>query len=205
MNINLIHSKLGGIKVEDKKFDLYNCGKELFASKGFKDTNVSDITKMAGIAVGSFYNCYQSKEKLFMEIFQNENVLLKQSIMKSIDFSEDPIMISKNLLLLNIRGINSNPILKEWYNGDVFSKIEQQYREENGTDRYDFVYSDFANLIEKWQAQGKMRKDINREMIMALFIAIINIDTHKEEIGLQYFPQILDYLTEFVMKGLMDC
>lgn len=191
--------------MEGKKIDLYNCGKELFSTKGFKDTNVSDITKMAGIAVGSFYNYYQSKEKLFMEIFQNENVLLKQSIMKSIDFSEEPIMLSKKLLLLNIKGINSNPILKEWYNGDVFSKLEQQYREENGADRFDFVYSDLANLLVKWQDQGKIRKDIDREMIMAFFIAIINIDTHKEEIGLQYFPQILDYLTEFVMKGFMDC
>jgi Transcriptional regulator len=191
-------------KVEDKKSDLYNCGKELFGSIGFKDTNVCDITKMAGMAVGSFYKYYQSKEKLFLEIFQNENVLLKQSIMKSVDFDEDPIMLSKKLLLLNINGINSNPILKEWYNRDVFSKIEQQYREDNGADRYDFLYGDFANLIVKWQTEGKMRKDIDSELIMSFFTAIINIDTHKEEIGLQYFPEILDYLTEFVMKGLMD-
>lgn len=90
----------------------------------------------------------------------------------------------------------------EWYNPDVFSKIEQQYREDNGADRYDFLYGDFAKLIVKWQAEGKVRKDMDSELIMAFFIAIINIDTHKEEIGLQYFPEILDYLTEFVMKGL---
>lgn len=47
-----------------------------------------------------------------------------------------------------------------------------------------------------------MRTDMDREFIMAFFTAIINIDTHKEEIGLQYFLDILDYLTEFVMKGL---
>lgn len=190
--------------MENKKADLYNCGKKLFSSKGFKDTNVSDITKMAGIAVGTFYNYYASKEKLFLEIFQDENVLLKQNIMKSIDIDEDPITLSKKLLSLNMSGINSNPILREWYNRDVFSKIEQQYREENGVAKYDFVYNSIAEVIIKWQSEGKIRNDINSELIMAFFTALINIDTHKEEIGLQHFPHIMDYIAEFIMKGLMD-
>jgi AcrR family transcriptional regulator len=190
--------------MEDKKTDIFNCGKELFSSKGFKDTNVSNITKMAGMAVGTFYNYYPSKEKLFLEIFQSENVMLKQSIMKAVDFEEDPVKLVKKLLSLNISGINSNPILREWYNRDVFSKIEQQYREENGVEKFDFLYSSFSDLINQWQAEGKIRKDIDCELIMAFFAAIINIDTHKEEIGLQYFPHIMDYLAEFIMKGLTD-
>lgn len=191
--------------MEDKKVDIFNCGKELFSSKGFKDTNISDITKMVGIAVGTFYNYYSSKEKLFLDIYQGENVMLKQSIMKSLDFDEDPVKIIKKLLSLNISGMNSNPILREWYNREVFSKIEQQYREENGVAKYDFVYNSFAEVIIQWQTEGKIRQDINSELIMAYFTALINIDTHKEEIGLQHFPHIMDYIAEFIMKGLMDC
>lgn len=191
--------------MEDKKAEIFNCGKELFSSKGFKNTNVSDITKMAGIAVGTFYNYYSSKEKLFLEIYQKENVILKQSIMKSVDFDEDPVTLIKKLLSLNISGMNSNPILREWYNRDVFSKIEQQYREENGVAKYDFVYNSSFEIINQWQEQGKIRDDIDGELIMAFFTALINIDTHKEEIGIQYFPRIMDYLAEFIIKGLMDC
>jgi Transcriptional regulator len=191
--------------MEDKKADIFNCAKELFSSKGFKDTNVSDITKMAGMAVGTFYNYYPSKEKLFLEIFQSENVMLKQSMMKAIDFEENPVKLVKKLMSLNISGINSNPILREWYNRDVFSKIEQQYREDNGVAKYDFVFNSVFEFVNQWQTQGKIRKDIDGQLIMAFFMALINIDTHKEEIGLQYFPQIMDYLTEFIMKGLTDC
>jgi hypothetical protein len=42
-------------------------------------------------------------------------------------------------------------------------------------------------------------------MIMAIFGAIIRIGYHKEEIGLQYFPELQDYITEFVLKGLTEC
>lgn len=191
--------------MEDKKTDIFNCGKELFSSKGFKDTNVSDITKGAGIGVGTFYNYYPSKEKLFLEIFLEENVKLKKSMMDSIDLKDDPLNLLKKLLSLNIVGMNSNPILRQWYNKDVYGKLEHLYREENGIDQVDFLYDDFAELFKQWQADGKIRDDIDIELIMAFFTAIINMDTHKEEIGVQHFPQIMDYMAEFVMKGLTDC
>ncbi len=187
----------------DKKADIFNSGKELFCSKGFKDTSVSDITKMAGIGVGTFYNYYSSKEKLFLEIYIKENEKLKNSI--SVDLDEDPIKAVKKVMALNINGMNSNPILKEWYNRDVFSKLEQYYREENGNKDANFLYNNCEGMIKKWQVEGKIRDDIDFELILALFTSIIFIDTHKEEIGIRHFPQILDYLAEFIMKGLTDC
>ncbi len=98
----------------------------------------------------------------------------------------------------------ANPILCQWYNRDVFAKIERLYREENGLATVDFLYRDFLVLVEKWQAEGKMRSDISSEMVMAIFSAVITIGTHKEEIGLHYFPRLQDLLTEFVLKGLTD-
>ncbi len=64
------------------------------------------------------------------------------------------------------------------------------------------MYQDFFEIIKKWQEEGKIRNDIDSTMIMAIFTSIITIEIHKEEIGLQYFPEILDYLTDFTMKGL---
>ncbi|MDF2674719.1 MAG: hypothetical protein K0R09_2987 [Clostridiales bacterium] len=189
----------------DKKAEIYNCGRELFSSKGFKDTNVSDITKMVGIATGTFYNYYSSKDKLFMEIYLEENAKLKKNIMESIDLEAAPLNVIRNMMSLNYKGMNLNPILREWYNKDVFNRIEQNYREEKGLEYVDFLYDSFIEIVKKWQTEGKMRKDIDAEMIMTIFTVLINIDTHKDEVGLRYFPQVLEYMTEFTMKGLMDC
>ncbi|MNN61804.1 hypothetical protein D3C81_1770590 [compost metagenome] len=82
--------------------------------------------------------------------------------------------------------------------------LEDLYRKENGIDKVDFLYGSFAELFRQWQVEGKIRTDIDIDLIMAFFTAIISIDTHKEEIGVQHFPQILDYMAEFVMKGLTD-
>ena len=143
--------------MRDKKgnIDIVNCGRELFTSKGFKNTNVSDITKMAGVGVGTFYNYYPSKEKLFLEIFIEENKKLKKSIMESVDINSEPLKLIKQLMLLNVNGMNSNPILKQWYNKDVFNKVEQLYREENGNNTVDFLYDDFKELIKNGKLMVK--------------------------------------------------
>lgn len=191
--------------MEDKKILIYDCAKEIFSEKGFKDTNISQITQKAGMAVGSFYKYYPSKEKLFMDIFLDENTKLKKSCLQSLDLTQSPIEVIMRMLELNAEGLNANPILKEWNNKNVFTKIEQLYREENGLQTVDFLYDSFLELIEQWQVQGKMRKDIDSKMIMMIFAAIVNVETHKEEIGLEYFPQLIVQMTELIMKSLTDC
>ncbi len=191
-----------GKMMEDKKTRLLASGRELFAGKGFKDTNVADITAAAGVSVGTFYNYYPSKEKLFMEIFLEENAKLKKRLLKKIDLGEEPLDLIRKLVAFNLAGMRANPILRQWYNPDVFARIERLFREENGIGAVGFLYETFLELVKRWQGEGKMRSDIDPEMIMAIFAAIINLDAHKEEIGLEYFPPLLDHLTEFVMKGL---
>jgi AcrR family transcriptional regulator len=194
-----------GIKESaNKKLEIMRCARELFSAKGFKDTSVSDITKLARMAAGTFYLYFSSKDKLFMEIYMEENVKLKKEIMETFNLDDEPMKVMRDMIRLNYEGMTANPILREWYNREIFAKIEKNYREENGLDHVDFLYTSFIEVVRKWQAEGKMRSDIDSEMIMALFSAIINVDTHKEEIGFQYFPAIMGYLSEFVMKGLMD-
>lgn len=188
----------------DKKAEIRQCGRELFSEKGYKETNVAEIMKAAGMSVGTFYNYYTSKDQLFMEIYIEENVKLKRRILDSLDMTADPISIMKDMTYKNYVGMMENPILKEWYNREVFQKIEQNFREENGSAQINFLYDSFIDLVRIWQAEGKMRSDISAEMIMAIFSALVTIDLHKEEVGLQYFPQVLEYVSEFTMKGLMD-
>jgi AcrR family transcriptional regulator len=189
----------------DRKEEIYRCGKHLFGLLGFKSTNVAEIMKMAGMAAGTFYNYYPSKEALFLDIYNEENIALKKSIMKVLDTDANPMQVVRQMLRLNFEGMKENPILREWYDREAFSKIEKKFREENGLGNVDFLYSSFIEIVRKWQADGQMRRDIDAEMIMAIFTALVVTETHKDEIGLDYFPRLIEHLAEFTMRGLMDC
>lgn len=186
----------------DKKAEIFRQGKALFEEKGYKDTNVADIMKAAGFATGSFYRHYPSKDHLFMDIYNQENVKLKQRIMRDVDIDGEPILVMRELMARNLAGMRENPILSEWYNRDTFYKIERSFRETGAIDNVDFVYDVYIDAVRHWQTTGRMRADIGAEMIMAIFSALINIDFHKEEIGVQYFPEVMEHLGTFIMQGL---
>ncbi len=191
--------------MNDKKQQLYQSAKAMFSERGFKDTNISAITKAANMAVGTFYLYYSSKEQLFMEIFKDENTRLKRELLDKLDLNESPKSIILRMLQINQEGIQTNPILREWYTSDEFRKIEQAYREAHAIDSLNFLYDTFLSLVERWQAEGKMRSDIDSKMIMKVFEAVINVDTHKDELGMEYFPRLLDIMTDLILKGLTEC
>jgi len=182
---------------------LRKSAKELFSKKGYKKTNISDITKNAKLGTGTFYNYYASKAELFMELFMEENMTLKRHIMEQVDMKEAPLKVMKALMTLNLIGMQSNPILREWYNPDTFGKLERLFKKKKGMALFDYLYADFLDIITHWQETGKIRQDIDSKMIMAFFVSIINMDTHKEEIGLAFFPDLIDYMAGFVMKGII--
>lgn len=189
----------------DKKAEIYRCGKHLFALKGFKDTNVAEIMNMAGMAAGTFYNYYHSKDALFLAIYNDENAALKKSIMETVDINAHPMQTMQQVLRLNFEGMKASPILREWYNREVFGKIEKSFREESGLKHVDFLYSSFIDIVKEWQAKGQIRQDIDAKMIMAIFNALVVTETHKDEIGIEYFPHLIEYLAEFTMNGLLNC
>jgi AcrR family transcriptional regulator len=190
----------------DKKADILDSGRKLFYLKGFKYTKVSDIAKEAGISVGTFYNYYSSKEKLFLEIYIKESEDIKKRIVESIDLNDDPVTMVIKFVTQNISAMSSNLILKEWYNRDLFSRLKQYFYEQGGLESIEkFMYSGKTELNKKWKAEAKIRDDLDDELISTMFNSILYIGIHKSEIGIQHFPQILLYMTEFMMKGLTDC
>ncbi|GIN93735.1 hypothetical protein J22TS1_47860 [Siminovitchia terrae] len=156
---------------------------------------------MAGVGVGTFYNYYDSKEKLFLEIYLKENESIKKQIMEFLDLSQEPVTIVTDIIEQNFSAMDNNLILKEWYNRDFFRELERHYREEEKNNDTSFR-NFYAELFKKWKAEGKIRGDIEDELLIAIFYSLAYIDTHKEDIGIRHFPQLMQYLVEFIMKGL---
>ncbi|CRK83183.1 TetR/AcrR family transcriptional regulator [Neobacillus massiliamazoniensis] len=187
----------------DIKSDIFKYGKTIFSTKGFKKTNIKEIAQSAGIGVGTFYNYYTSKEQLFLEIYIQENENFKKRLIESIDLDQEPVKVMNQLIMKNIEAIETNPILKEWYSQDFYKELEQYYRNE-GSKNIDSFRDFYMDLFKNWKAQGKIREDIDDDLLPVFFDSLVYIDTHKDEIGVQHFPKIIQYLAEFIMQGLTN-
>ncbi|GIN95964.1 hypothetical protein J6TS1_18340 [Siminovitchia terrae] len=88
--------------------------------------------------------------------------------------------------------MNSNSILKERYNRDLFRELEHCYVEGKGND--ESIRSLYTGLFKKWKAGGEIRNDIDDELLSAFCDSLGSIDTHMGDIGIPYFPQVIRYL-----------
>lgn len=74
------------MKLRDKqkaevKSALVRAGEELFRTNGFTETTIEEITGTAGVARGTFYNYFQTKEDLALEIvYETEELTTKEVI-----------------------------------------------------------------------------------------------------------------------------
>lgn len=186
----------------DIKKKIHQSAKKSFIGKGFKKTNIATIMGGIEMAVGSFYNYYQSKEEIFIDIFLEENRKQKKKLLKELDLNADPRIVIAQIIEKNYAGMIKNPILSQWHDPYTYQVIEKAFKDKGGLSSVDFVYDFFADIIEKWQEDGKIRKDIGIKMIMKLFYAMIFIDANKNEIGFSYFPELTTLLADFIIQGL---
>ncbi len=73
------------MKLRDKqkaevKSSLVRAGEELFRTNGFTETTIEEITGTAGVARGTFYNYFQTKEDLALEIFYGTEELTTKQV-----------------------------------------------------------------------------------------------------------------------------
>lgn len=189
--------------METKKDMIFRAAHELFAQKGYKETNIPEITNLAGVGVGTFYNYYASKDEIFFEVFARENEKTKKEMMSSIDPGEDLHVTLTRMMVRSRDAISSNLILREWYNKDLYSRMEKWFQEEKSNERMNEIIQTYlSEFILKWQQEGKIRSDLEVGMILALFNSTIYVDMHKTEVGIQFFPQLIYHLLDFIIQGL---
>ena len=188
------------------KSELYHSARELFMAKGFKNTSIADITGRAGISVGSFYTFYKSKEAVFLDVFIAESNSLNERVVREVDLDGDPVYVIKEIIFKLFAGAQENRVLREWFNRDVYRKLEK-YLQQQGrpeTPEYDFSNELFTRIIDAWQNEGKIRRDMDSSLILAMLNSFQYIDLHQGEIGSEHFPLLLERMIEFVVRGLMS-
>ena len=83
----------------EKKLTLKESAREIFADKGYKATSISEIAKQARMAVGSFYKYYESKEDIFLDVYIDENNIIRQTMIDNIDWDGDMVELISQIFV----------------------------------------------------------------------------------------------------------
>lgn len=184
----------------DKKKILKEAAYEVFSKKGYKATSISEITKHAKMAVGSFYNFYDSKETIFLDTYIEENNRIRQLMINNIDWEGDVVKLTEQLFGQSRSLISTNKILSEWYNPAISSELHNYYSSEKGkasNQFYKFLVENFTNRL---QTEGYSQEKI--EEILKIYTLFNYIDMNVTEKDIPNVSETTERLAIYFVKGL---
>jgi AcrR family transcriptional regulator len=185
------------------KSQLIETGKRLFSIYGIKKTNVEDITKECGIAKGSFYLFFPSKEELFMDILESIEIEIKTDIAAALEATYgNPRGVFKTILKQQFQAMEDNPLLSIVLNKDEYSYLLRKLPPHRINDHIEHDDNFTIKIIRKWRAEGVIAEKDDK-LITGILKACFFMLIHKQEIGEDIFPQVLDTLLELVTNHII--
>src|SRR5258705_13839459 len=84
------HSARGGTAAKgDKRERILSSAMRVFASKGFFQSKVSDIAADAGVADGTIYLYFKSKDDILISLFETQMERVNQELRRAIEGADD--------------------------------------------------------------------------------------------------------------------
>ena len=185
----------------DKKQALKAAAHDIFSKTGYKATGISEIAKQAGVAVGSFYNYYDSKEAIFLDIYIDENSSVRQTMIEELDWEIDMIDLISQLFAQSRALVSSNKILAEWYNPAIADELHSYYSSEEGKVTNPFHQFLVKTFTHRLQAEGHSPEKI--QDILQVYNLFYYMDMHITENDFPDISKTVEILATNFIKGIL--
>ncbi len=189
-------------KDEGKRKNILESATRVFAKKGFSDTKIQDIANECGVAHGTIYLYFKSKDDLFMSIFQENLAELIAYIGSEIQKETSSKGKFKRMISLQLEIIESNPdltklILIEFPGTGKFLN--------NGNIDVLSNYIDLiGDLLDEGIKEGTFSTGIRTEIAATMiYAAMQGVATRWLLDGMSYsLKEIEEQIANFLLKGL---
>lgn len=176
---------------------------KLFAKQGFQKTSISQITKTVGIAAGTFYNFFSSKEALFFHLMGEAEQQRFAKIAVLFTKEGDPKEEFTSFLKETFLEFIENPVYKCLYNEDLFERIVKKIPEETLYKHVKYDMDAAKAILESTHARGYLVTLTPVELmsqLRALFIQTI----HQEEIGVENMTPFMLNQIDIYVEGVSN-
>lgn len=185
------------------RLSLIEQGRELFNKFGFQKTSIFDITKNVGIAQGTFYKFFHSKEELYFVILEMEEQKLREQFTAVDIFTEkDPKQAMKNILRQMIETIEENALIRELFIGNTMVHIVKNISSELLDEHYQNDSFAIEPLLEKLKQAGFIVEK-EPEIVASILRSFFLLTLHKKEIGKDVFDETMDVFIDLIIDGLV--
>src|SRR5512132_1256409 len=142
----------------EKPQQIIDAAIRVFARTGFYNSRVSDIAREAGIASGTIYLYFKTKDEILVTLFREKMAAFVAYLRSQIAPERDPIARLRRLVRLHFAVLESNPELAEV----VQVELRQGHKFFRGASAHEIsaYFELIASVLEEGVASGQIRRDL---------------------------------------------
>jgi TetR/AcrR family fatty acid metabolism transcriptional regulator len=142
----------------EKPQQIIDAAIRVFARTGYYNSRVSDIAREAGIASGTIYLYFKTKDEILVTLFREKMAAFVAYLRSQIAPERDPIARLRRLVRLHFAVLESNPELAEV----VQVELRQGHKFFRGASAHEIsaYFELIASVLEEGVASGQIRRDL---------------------------------------------
>jgi TetR/AcrR family fatty acid metabolism transcriptional regulator len=157
---------------EDKSLRILDAAIRIFARKGFYNSTIADVAKVAEVAEGTIYLYFKNKDDLLISIFEHSMDLFIAEAQKELGGVDDPKDKLQRFIALHLKLVQKNPELAQVLQIELrqSSKFMKEYEGGKLIDYLNVV----RGILEEGQAQGVFRKGLEPRILRRAIFGCID-------------------------------
>ena len=151
-------------RADDARAEIFDAAAKVIDEHGYAGASISRITEMAGIAQGTFYLYFQSRQDLFDE-------LLPYAGIKMLDFIRERVRGSADLYEMEERGFRA---FFEYMNANkgfirILNEAETNAPKAHRT-HFKILTDRYVRALDRWRRQGMIQNFDREELVTICYI-----------------------------------
>ena len=197
---------------EDKRRRIIDAAVHVFAKKGFFGARVSEIAESAGVADGTIYLYFKSKDDILISLFEEKMQGIIERLRESLEeHAGDPEAKIRRYIVGHLRLVAEQPDLMQVLTVEL--RQSARFIKEYHPKGFRMYLEVLQGILEEGQTQGVFRRDLDPLVFRrALFGAIDeislewilrNIEGTWNDGRPQRDPnQVAEEFSDFIIRGL---
>ena len=142
----------------DKHHQIIEAAVRVFARNGYYNSRVSDIAREAGVASGTIYLYFKTKDAILVTLFREKMAAWVAHVRAEIAGEPDAVAKIRRLVALHFSVLESDPALAEV----VQVELRQGHKFFRGASAHEVsaYFSLIGSVLEDGQAAGQIRRDV---------------------------------------------
>ena len=142
----------------DKPQQIIEAAVRVFARRGYYNSRVSDIAREAGIAAGTIYLYFKTKDDILVTLFRDKMAEFVGTLRKAIAGEPDAASKIRRLVSLHFSMLEENPDLAEVVQVEL--RQGQKFFRGASSQEIGAYFALIGSVLEEGVAQGRFRSDL---------------------------------------------